>query len=137
MTSWRPPHAYIPGKTPRHPEDLFEVSTRETIGNTLESLETSDAYKAGWALYDDKFYWEAHEMWEPVWMACPQNSAEKLFLQAIIQAANAKLKVLMERPNAAMRLNTDSQRLAAEAFGRKDGAIFGFTPDELTKRLNL
>ena len=47
------------------------------------------------------------------------------------------LKVLMERPKAAARLKTESQRLAVEAFGRKDGAIFGFTPDELTKRLNL
>ena len=47
---------------------------------------------------------EAHEVWEPVWLACRPNSAERRLLQALIQYANAALKAEMGRDRAAARL---------------------------------
>ncbi len=41
---------------------------------------------------------------EPVWMALPLGSGERLFVQGLIQLANGFLKLRMGRPRAARRL---------------------------------
>ncbi len=67
-------------------------------------LAACDAWTCGWAFLDAGFYWEAHEVWEAVWLALPPNSAERQFTQAVIQLANAFLKEKMDRPQAVRRL---------------------------------
>jgi hypothetical protein len=61
-------------------------------------------YLYGMALFEAGFYWEAHEVWEPVWMNCAPNSPERHLLQALIQYANAALKRDMGRARATRRL---------------------------------
>lgn len=102
---FRPTHAYVPGRTPRHPEGTFDA-LRDTAhpGQTAYVLAQSAAFRAGLHYLDTGFYWEAHEVLEPVWMALPQGSAERFFVQALIQLANGRLKLVMERPKAALRL---------------------------------
>lgn len=46
-------------------------------------------------------------MWEAVWLVLPPNSAERRFVQAVIQLANALLKEKMDRPQAVRRLCVD------------------------------
>jgi len=100
-----PSHAYIPGKTARHPEDAFD-DLRNTArpGMTVSQLSQSAAFQAGLAFIAQGYFWEAHEVLEPVWMACPQNSQERALVQGLIQLANAELKAVMGRPNATRRL---------------------------------
>lgn len=100
-----PTHAYIPGRTPRHPDGAFDV-LRDTVraGADVSALERCDAMLFGLRYLETGFYWEAHEVLEPVWMACPPNSAERSMAQALIQIANARLKQEMARPNAARRI---------------------------------
>jgi len=100
-----PTRAYIPGKTERHPEGLFDP-VRQTVSSGMTSLElaASPAFLSGIAYMDAGFYWEAHELFEPVWMALPEGSGEQRFVQALIQLANAHLKLNMGREKAAMRL---------------------------------
>lgn len=100
-----PTHAYIPGKTPRHPDGAFDV-LRDTVhtGADVAELARCDAMLFGLKYLETGFYWEAHEVLEPVWMACPPNSAERSMAQALIQLANAKLKLEMVRPDAARRI---------------------------------
>ena len=62
------------------------------------------AFQAGLELLEAGFYWEAHEVLEPVWMNARANTPERHFVQALIQLANAALKLLMQRPGAATRL---------------------------------
>lgn len=81
-------------------------------------------YRYGWRLFDAGFYWEAHEVWEAVWMACQPNSRERLLLQVLIQIANARLKRAMGKEQAARRLAQDVERLLAEP-GLKQGAVMG------------
>ena len=102
---FRPTHAYVPGRTPRHPEGTFDA-LRDTAraGQMPDVLAQSAAFRAGLHYLDTGFYWEAHEVLEPVWMALPQGSAERFFVQALIQLANGRLKLVMERPKAALRL---------------------------------
>lgn len=100
-----PPHAYVPGRNARHDEavfDAFHVSVRE--GMDTETLRQTLAWRAGWHFVRAGYFWEAHEVLEPVWMVLPPNSVERRFVQGVIQAANAALKLKMDRPKAALRL---------------------------------
>ena len=100
-----PDYAYVPGQTPRHDEAFFEVYHESvSVGMSLEDLKATLAWQAGLVFYDKGYFWEAHEVLEPVWMAAPRNSAEHQLVQGIIQLANAALKARMKRPNAALRL---------------------------------
>lgn len=100
-----PDYAYVPGQTPRHDEAIFEVYHKSvSAGLSLEDLKATLAWQAGLVFYDKGYFWEAHEVLEPVWMAAPRNSAEHQLVQGIIQLANAALKARMKRPNAALRL---------------------------------
>jgi predicted metal-dependent hydrolase len=50
-----------------------------------------DAYLEGVQLFNAGRYYEAHEALEQVWRACPKESRERLFYQALIQIAAACL----------------------------------------------
>ncbi len=97
--------AYVPGKTARPPEDYFRA-IRDTAqpGMSVEDLRNSRAWQFGWQLFENSYYWEAHEVWEPVWLNLPPNSAERQIVRACIQFTNACLKQEMGRPKAAKRL---------------------------------
>lgn len=100
-----PKHAYVPGVNDRHPEGAFD-HIRDTVhdGMTAQELSSSAAFRSGLSYLQKGYYWEAHEVLEPVWMVLPEGCDERQLLQALIQFANAQLKVKMHRPKAAKRL---------------------------------
>ena len=67
-------------------------------------LAQSEAFCTGLYYFRSGYFWEAHELFEPVWMALEEGSDDRRFLQALIQLANAQLKIKMQRPKAAKRL---------------------------------
>jgi predicted metal-dependent hydrolase len=102
---FRPDHMYIPGINERHPENLFETICKTVNpGASIEELASCDAFKHGLMYLDEGYFWEAHEVFEPVWMALPHESEERLFVQGLIQLANASLKAKMQRPKAVQKL---------------------------------
>ena len=125
LPDWRPPHAYVPGKTPRHPEGYFDACKSDAQKVPLDVLHKSAAWTYGLAFLNEGYFWEAHEVLEAVWLACPPASAERLLVQAIIQLANARLKAVMDQPRANQRLQEQADRLAGEAFQRSGGQILG------------
>ncbi len=120
-----PTHAYIPGQTPRHLDGAFDV-LRDTVhaGADVSELARCDAMLFGLRYLETGFYWEAHEVLEPVWMACPPNSAERSMAQALIQIANAKLKQAMARPDAARRIAVIARAHLIEA-SRTGSVVLG------------
>ena len=78
---------HIPGRNARPPE-----------GSIAPGLDE------GLALYRAGYFWEAHEAWEPVWMKTPADSTERALLQGLIQIANGRLKLVMGRAKAALRI---------------------------------
>ncbi len=110
MSQPHPAHKHIPGQNARHPEDAFDW-IRDQAAAEAENA----AWLYGLQLLHKGFYWEAHEVLEPVWMAAAPNSAEKAMAQAVIQLANAALKLDMDKPKAAVRLAGMVEALAAEA----------------------
>jgi hypothetical protein len=121
-----PSHAYVPGQSPRHSEDQFTpilnafdpTQPIDTFGDTL-------AFQLGLYFLDNGFYWECHEMMEPLWMAAPDHSAEKVFFQLMIQIANACLKKRMSRDKAHDRLCAISLDLADDLARRGIHTVYG------------
>jgi hypothetical protein len=78
------------------------------------------AFLYGIELYAHGYFWEAHEVWEPVWLATAPSSRERHLMAGLIQLANACLKLEMRRPRAAVRLLQASADELAEC--RPDAA---------------
>lgn len=111
-----PAQPYIPGRSAR-PENglisrLAESAPKVTDPDKWMENET---YLAGLWLYAHGYFWEAHEVWEPVWQNARPNSPERILLQALIQTANAGLKIAMERFEAARKLAQIASDLLHEA----------------------
>jgi hypothetical protein len=100
-----PPHAYVPGRTARHPEGWFDTVKQCLRADVPpDRLHETPAFVAGLAYLDSGYFWECHEVLEAVWMQTPNPSPEREMVQALIQLANARLKLGMDRPKAAARL---------------------------------
>ena len=100
-----PPHAYVPGFSPRHPENLFDdIKASVTPEISPDQLHLTKAFIAGRSYLQAGYYWECHEVLEAVWMQTRDPSPERDLVLAMIQLANAKLKLKMNRPKAAWRL---------------------------------
>ncbi|UYV36721.1 DUF309 domain-containing protein [Rhodobacteraceae bacterium D3-12] len=101
----RPPYAYVPGQTPRHAEAAFDSICETARGSDgIAALERSEAWRTGWDWLRTGYYWEAHELFEAVWMALPQNSRERQMVQGLIQVANGQLKRKMGREKAVSKI---------------------------------
>lgn len=104
-SGFQPSHAYIPGQTERHAEGAFDhIRNTAKPGMSVEALAQSDAFQTGLRFIDEHYFWEAHEVLEPVWMVLGEDSDERYFVQGLIQMANGFLKLRMNRPKAANRL---------------------------------
>ena len=100
----KPSHAYVPGVNARHPDDWFDPLKQGVVPGMRESdMQESDAWRAGMFYRQEGFYWECHEVLEPLWLIAPSETLRR-FLQANIQMVNAQLKLRMGRPKAARRL---------------------------------
>lgn len=96
-----PAYRYIPGLQP-HPY-------RGDGGHRhLDGMHPGGdlCWRHGLDLFDHRFYWESHEVWEPLWLSLPAGSAEKELVQAMIQWAASLLKWHMGAPEAAARLRS-------------------------------
>ncbi len=121
LLDWRPDHAYVPGVNERHADQLFDplkAYIPEEI--SFEVLDHCLLYKLGLSFAAEGFFWECHEVFEPLWLTASQGSSEKLHLQALIQLANAGLKYRMERANAVQRLRDMANDLQQQAQAAND-----------------
>ena len=93
-----PAYRYVPGLQPHpwrselghhHNDQLPEMAPLWTPdvswGGHTYFLHACD-------LFDLRFFWEAHEVWEEVWHAVPREHSDRERLQFLIQAAACCLK---------------------------------------------
>lgn len=100
-----PPFAYVPGQTPRHAEAAFDaICETAQAAEGIAALERCAAWRTGLAWLDAGYSWEAHELFEAVWMALPQGARERQMVQGLIQVANGRLKRKMGRPRAVAKI---------------------------------
>lgn len=125
-----PSHAYVPGRTARHAENAFDAITASVVpGMEPAELVRTKAWRAGLHYLQAGYYWECHEVLEPVWMQLEEGTPERDMVQALIQLANARLKLRMGRPRATLRLCAMVEAHLARC-GR-DGAVMGLFPAEV------
>lgn len=130
----RPPHVYVPGQTPRHPEGWFDdIKSTVDPATPLTALHQTTAFQTGLAYLGAGYFWECHEVLEAVWMRTPDPSVERDVVQALIQLANARLKLLMGRPQAAYRLCDRVQAHLVRCSG--DVPVLGVRIDFLQREL--
>jgi hypothetical protein len=121
-----PPVPHQPGRTPR-PDDALFAPLKAGLSSELsfEDLAASKAFRGGLEAFDAGYFWEAHELWEAVWICLPPASAERQLLQGLIQLANAGLKNRMGQASAAKRILALADAALLEATRRCPDATFG------------
>lgn len=122
-----PPYAYIPGRDLPHPvtdprghlfsqkNDTRERSISAAVLSSLPSepsarrraLAATCAANAQWLyaldLFNEGFYWEAHEAWESFWHALGRTTPEAHFVQGLIHMTAACVKVREGKPAGVQR----------------------------------
>lgn len=119
-----PARAHVPGSGTTPDEPVLEAA-KATAPSVTDAATWADneAYLYGFALLRGGYHWEAHEVWEPVWLASPPNSRARTLLRGLIQTANARLKAKMARSRAVVRLVADA-RTELSGLGLADGETF-------------
>lgn len=101
---------------------------------TPAQLANCVTFSAGFEAFDAGYFWEAHEIWEPVWMALPPASRERHLLQGVIQLANAALKRAMGKTSACKRILDLADRALTEAYMGDSALIMGLKQDYVATR---
>ncbi len=111
-----PPYRFVPGRHPhptasprghsyRGPDDPEPVVTFYPP----EAWFNSPDYLYGCDLYNHGYWWEAHEAWEGLWKTTPEGSAQRHFLQGIIQVGAAHLQLFQASEQGVGRLRETSR----------------------------
>jgi len=91
-----PDYAFLPGvnlhPNKRQVNHLPEIPAKNKIINA-ENWQNLPAYLYATDLFNAGYYWEVHEILEPLWINAGKHSEEAVFLKGIIQIAVALLKV--------------------------------------------
>ncbi|WP_111734522.1 DUF309 domain-containing protein [Roseovarius amoyensis] len=123
---------HLPGRTPRPPEAAFAPLKAALEGaDDPAALAASAAFGAALRLFERRYYWEAHEMFEAVWIRLPPASAERVLLRGLIQLSNAGLKARMGRGRATARILALADADLAEVAARAPAGAMGLTPGAL------
>jgi uncharacterized protein len=119
-TTWiqRLGEPYLPGTGRDPPRAPFE-DIKQTIPKRVDAeiLQSAPAYTLARELYGARYFWEAHEVLEPMWMACLPDSKERHFLQGLLQLTTACIKLRMRQQNGAVRCVRETEKFIAEAHG--------------------
>ena len=97
-----PTYRFVPGLQ-QHP------NLSQTHG--FPEIQLEDCWAYGWDLYENHYWWEAHEVWERLWKALPLDSDEKwgndhpkrLYIQGHILLSASRLLEHMGRRFTPMR----------------------------------
>ncbi len=120
-----PAYRYVPGRLPHpfaHPAGHGHRLPAAALGPAWDPARPpamDRRFRHACDLFDQRYPWEAHELWEEIWRAAPAEAPERELLQGLIQAAAALLKRHMGQADAAGRL----WARAAERLGRAQAAL--------------
>ena len=132
MTFVLPAQRHVPGSASvpdRATLDPIKALTPQHV--TSGTWRSVPAYAYGLHLHAHGYFWEAHEVWEPVWLATAPNSQERHLLAGLIQLVNACLKLEMAQPKAALRLLQASRDHLAECRSPPGRTLLGLDPGAL------
>ena len=102
-----PSYAYVPGRGPHPVSDPrghsygsglsgIAAPDPENPAGSPEFLQAIDLFNYG-------YYWEAHEVWEALWIACGRSGSTADFLKGLIKLAAAGVKAREGKPGGVRR----------------------------------
>ncbi len=110
-----PAYRYVPGRAPhptRDPDGHSYGKPHPTPAHfDVSRWQDSEDYLYGIDLFNEAYWWEAHESLEQVWVAAGRTTATGQFIQGLILIAVAQLKQHQGFTDVA-------QRMAAEGLDR-------------------
>jgi len=127
-----PARAHVPGCNPRNEDEwLHELASRAETGINCHSASTSMCWRYGLRLFNHGFYWETHELLEPLWQRAAANSRERFLIRAGIQLANAALKHRQGLGRATDRLLGLCEQDLQRAYGRETSVLMGLAEAQI------
>ena len=112
-----PPYRYVPGLLP-HPfrhegGHMYTDGSAPTEAPWIPQARPSEDIRFCYAadLFDQRFYWEAHEAWEAMWHSAEDGTAVRDLLQSLIQYAASALQHHMghQRGSASLLTRADDR----------------------------
>ncbi|HLJ93011.1 MAG TPA: DUF309 domain-containing protein [Gemmataceae bacterium] len=92
-----PSYTYVPGRSPHPVSDprghSYGSKPDRPQPPNPERWRSCQPYLFGIDLFNQGFYWEAHEVWEGLWHACGRSGPMGCFLKGLIHLAAAGVKV--------------------------------------------
>lgn len=131
------PYRYVPGLHP-HPVAHPQGHSYHPAGQHPPAepwvapekwLESND-YLYGVDLYNNGYWWEAHEAWEGLWQQTDKAGKQGRFLQGLIQIGAAHLKKHLGHKDGV-------DRLLARAFEHLAASRAGLAPNDTYMGLRL
>lgn len=92
-----PAYTYIPGRTPHpgHNHERSQDGTADSAAAPRAGTETAEQdFFYGVDLFNHGYYWEAHEVWEGLWLAAGRTGPTADFFKGLIKLAAAGVKTL-------------------------------------------
>lgn len=110
-----PPYGYVPGRFPHPITDPAGHSyghvAQQPPPVDQQNWHESSPFLFGCDLFNHGYYWEAHEAWEGVWMACGRHGTTATFLKGLIKLAAAGVKAREGRAAGVARHATRAAEL--------------------------
>jgi hypothetical protein len=147
-----PPYSYVPGHGLPHPvndpaghlyaarDSAHEPPISSTTLTGLpadppsrrRALTARLADNSRWLyaldLFNEGFYWEAHEAWESFWNALGRTTLEAQFVQGLIHLAAAAVKIREGRPTGVARHTQRARELLGDLEAANAGGALGLAP---------
>ena len=131
-----PPYTFVPDRAPhpiRDPDGhSFGLEERDGVAPDVDDPRGSRDFLRAVDLFHAGYYWEAHEVWEGLWIAAGRTSPLAMFLKALIKLAAAGVKVREGRRRGIVLHAERAAELfdeAREHFG--DRMVLGLDPSRL------
>lgn len=105
-----PPYRYLPGHGPhpfRHPAGHAYIggqAPQAPLWQPSLAPELDPLWLWPMDLFDQRYFWEAHEAWEGLWHQLPRETKRAQLLQGLIQVSAAVLKSHLGQVRAARSL---------------------------------
>ena len=90
----------------------------------------------GLRLINEGYFWEAHEVLEPVWWQARPNSAERHLVQTTIHLTNGALKLRLNRTRAASKLAKRATEGCERAFVASPERLLGLDQAQLVAAIS-
>jgi hypothetical protein len=117
-----PPYAYVPGLFPHPQSDPAGHHHTHPV-----AVDPTERFAWGVSLFNQGFYWEAHEVWESLWLERGRSGPEADFLKGLIRLAACGVKHREQRADGV----ADHAQGAARLFQRSGQDCFGLRLEEM------